>query len=130
MSVNNISNANTTLQQFEATARAGNLSTERKTGTVQSETTVKSADSVNISEQARTLLAREAQVKGNGEGIEPPLKTKGNGEGIEPPAGISTYGNGEGIEPPAVISTYGNGEGIEPPLSTRGNGEGIEPPKS
>lgn len=69
-------------------------------------------DSVQISERAQALLAKETSKSafGNGEGIEPPKTVSGNGEGIEPPKTVS--GNGEGIEPPV---TSGNGEGIEPP---------------
>lgn len=55
----------------------------------QSSTTAMTAvtDSVQISEQAKALLAREAL--SNGGGIIPPgnapVQTQGNGEGIEPP---------------------------------------------
>jgi hypothetical protein len=63
---------------------------------------VSSADSVQISAQAKRLFDKEQSVN-----------TTGNGEGIEPPK-TTTLGNGEGIEPPKT-SAMGNGEGIEPP---------------
>ena len=115
MAISNINNNNTAQLQaygqekLAATKSQPALESERKT-------VASTADSVQISEQAKALLAKEVSTTalGNGEGIEPPKTTAlGNGEGIEPPK-TTALGNGEGIEPPKT-SSLGNGEGIEPP---------------
>lgn len=126
MSIGNVNNNSAAQLQFYAQEKNA-LSTKAEQTTQTPATALASgSDSVQISDKARLLLAKDtpAATQGNGEGIEPPKTITGNGEGIEPPV---TLGNGEGIEPPKTIT--GNGEGIEPPV-TLGNGEGIEPPKT
>lgn len=111
MSIGNVNNNNAAQLQLYAQEKAAvnGRGVQEVRNTVAQQTN--NNDSVQISERAKALLAREEPVTtlGNGEGIEPPKTISGNGEGIEPPV---TLGNGEGIEPPV---TLGNGEGIEPP---------------
>ncbi|MDX3774946.1 hypothetical protein QE250_12550 [Chromatiaceae bacterium AAb-1] len=110
MSVNHINNS---VAQFQV------LSQHKTTQPVAAVPPVQASDSgaqayadvVTISPEARRLQL-QADITGNGEGIEPPKNILGNGEGIEPP---KVQGNGEGIEPPKNI--LGNGEGIEPPIN-------------
>lgn len=126
MSIGNVNNNSAAQLQFYVQEKNA-ISTKAEQTTQTPATALASgSDSVQISDRARLLFARDtpAATQGNGEGIEPPKTITGNGEGIEPPV---TLGNGEGIEPPKTIT--GNGEGIEPPV-TLGNGEGIEPPKT
>ncbi|MDP2715375.1 hypothetical protein [Rheinheimera sp.] len=112
MSITNINNNTAQLYTQEKPATA---SLKQQSNQAAATAAAPTTDSVQISERAKALLAKETAVA-----------TFGNGEGIEPPKTIS--GNGEGIEPPKTVS--GNGEGIEPPKTISGNGEGIEPPKT
>ena len=99
MSVNNISNNNTAQLQLYTQEKAATAALKQQNTQAAASPAVKTTDSVQISEQAKALLAKEAVATlGNGEGIEPPNTVAGNGEGIEPPVTVS--GNGEGIEPP------------------------------
>ena len=99
MSVNNISNNNTAQLQLYTQEKAAAAALKQQNTQAAASPAVKTTDSVQISEQAKALLAKEAVTTlGNGEGIEPPNTVSGNGEGIEPPVTVS--GNGEGIEPP------------------------------
>ena len=102
MAISNINNNN--MAQLQAYGQEKLAATKPQPALEASarKTVASSADSVQISDQAKALLAKEvsATTLGNGEGIEPPKTTAlGNGEGIEPPKATS-LGNGEGIEPP------------------------------
>lgn len=99
MSVNNISNNNTAQLQLYTQEKAAAAALKQQNTQAAASPAVKATDSVQISEQAKALLAKDsATTLGNGEGIEPPKTVAGNGEGIEPPKTVA--GNGEGIEPP------------------------------
>ncbi|SEI03287.1 hypothetical protein SAMN05660691_02954 [Rheinheimera pacifica] len=109
MSVNNISNNNTAQLQLYTQEKAATAALKQQNTQAAASPVVKTTDSVQISEQAKALLARETL--GNGAGIEPPKTTSavpGNGAGIEPPkttvidSNFSTLGNGAGIEPPKL----------------------------
>jgi len=76
------------------------------------------ADSVQISAQAKNLLALET--KGNGGGIIPPGTAPETGSSGQ----VSTQGNGGGIIPPGTVEVGSSAPGI----TTLGNGGGIIPP--
>lgn len=112
MSVNNISNNNTAQLQLYTQEKAAAAALKQQNTQAAASPAVKATDSVQISEQAKALLAKDsATTLGNGAGIEPPKTTSavpGNGAGIEPPkttvidSSFSTLGNGAGIEPPKL----------------------------
>lgn len=102
MAISNINNNNTAqLQAYEQEKLASTRPQPAQEATTR-KTVASTADSVQISDQAKALLAKEvsATTLGNGGGIEPPKTTSlGNGGGIEPPK-TTSLGNGGGIEPP------------------------------
>jgi hypothetical protein len=141
---------NNTATQLQAYAQEKATATAQSSqGTPAAKTVVSSADSVQISEQAKALLAQDVSnsTQGNGGGIIPPgnapvtagvkgtVGTLGNGGGIIPPGNAPVSGDGKG-----AASTLGNGGGIIPPgnapvtggddaaVTTLGNGGGIIPP--
>ena len=132
MAITNINNNNTAQLQAYGQEKLASAKLISAQEAAERKTVASTADSVQISDQAKALLAKEvsATTLGNGGGIEPPkTTTRGNGGGIEPPKS-TVLGNGGGIEPPKTTA-LGNGGGIEPPRTTSlGNGGGIEPPNT
>lgn len=114
MSVSNINNNSAAQLQMYAQEKSAAVQSQQNTQPVQAVAT-SSADSVQISEQAKALLQQETA--GNG---------RGNGGGIIPPgnAPVGTLGNGGGIIPPGNAPVTGG----QSDASTLGNGGGIIPP--
>lgn len=115
MSVSNINNNSAAQLQMYAQEKSAAVQSQQNTQPVQAVAT-SSADSVQISEQAKALLQQETA--GN---------TPGNGGGIIPPgtAPVGTLGNGGGIIPPGNAPVTGDGK---TDANTLGNGGGIIPP--
>jgi len=137
MAISNINNNNTTQLQAYGQEKLALTQPQPAQETTTRKTVASTADSVQISDQAKALLAKEvsATTLGNGGGIIPPGNapiidetntTLGNGGGIIPPGNApisdSTLGNGGGIIPP------GNTPETEGRSATLGNGGGIIPP--
>ena len=113
MSVTNINNNTAQLYTQEKPATTSLKQPNNQSAATSAAPTT---DSVQISERAKELLARESL--GNGGGIIPP----GNITGSE--GKINTQGNGGGIIPPGNAPASADGSEIR----TQGNGGGIIPP--
>jgi anti-sigma28 factor (negative regulator of flagellin synthesis) len=95
MSVNNISNNNTAQLQLYTQEKAATAALKQQNTQAAASPAVKTTDSIQISDQAKALLAAERR----------------------PDTAVTTLTNGMGIEPPKTSSstTQTNGMGIEPP---------------
>ena len=97
MSVSNINNSNAAQLQMYAQEKSAAVQSQQNSQPVQAVAT-SSADSVQISEQAKALLQQEtaSRAPGNGGGIIPPgtapVVTLGNGGGIIPPGNAPVTG--------------------------------------
>lgn len=94
MSVNNISNNNAAQLQLYTQQNTATAALKQQDAQAAAISKVNTADSVQISEQAKALLSAERP--------DTAVTTQTNGMGIEPPktSHTTTLTNGMGIEPP------------------------------